>query len=57
MIHKFCLITVKGVTFGACVTDYRRNLKKELDELKQENIRLKQYILELDREAQTGETK
>lgn len=57
MTHKFCLITVKGVTFGAYVTDHRRNLKKEIDKLKQENIRLKQYILELDREAQTGETK
>ncbi len=29
----------------------------EIELVRQENIRLKQYILELDREAQTGETK
>lgn len=36
---------------------YIQKLLAEIIELRKEIIRLKQYILELDREAQTGESK
>jgi len=35
--------------------EYIQTLLAEIIKLRQENIELKQYVLELDREAQTGE--